>query len=150
MTWAAYQESLDVIAECAELGIGFEHVGPRCKSQLRLCYAGGAWIEGHHSSQHGVGEEEGQSDRNVERVPLGFSELEVRKRQKSVGHCSIALVRSVGGEQQAAASAGAHQLAALNIDDVPMIICDRLGTHVAGLLVRFGRRTGGDPTQYRQ
>ena len=84
------------------------------------------------------------------RVPLGFSELEVRKRQKSVGHCSIALVRSVGGEQQPAASAGAHQLPALNIDDVPMIIV--IGSaHMSQVCWSgFGRRTGGDPAQYRQ
>ena len=53
------------------------------------------------------------------------------------------------GEQQITAAARAHQLARCDIDDVLMLVGDRLGAHLAALAGRLdGPLVGPDPRQH--
>ena len=65
---------------------------------------------------------------------------EVGERQVSVRHRPVAQLGVRVGEQQITAAAGAHQLARRDIDDVLMLLGDRLGAHLAPL----ARRLRGD------
>ena len=133
---AADQQGLDVGREDVELRIGGHDVGPGAQPQLGLGHPGGTRIEGTHPPGHRAGEEERQPDRDVEGVPAGRGQREVGEGQIAIGHRPVAQVRSLGGEQQPAAPAGAHQPPALDVDDVRMVVADRFGAHVAGLAVR--------------
>ena len=93
--------------------------------ELGLGGPGRAGVEGDDPTLHGVVEEERQADRDLQRVPLGRAQREVGEREVAVGHRAVAQLGVLGGEQQVAAAAGAHQRAALEVDHVGVLVADR-------------------------
>ena len=143
------QQGLNIVGKHLEFRIGGQHLRPGLQSEFGLRDAGRTRVERDGPAQHRAGEEENQPDGNVQPVPAGLGQAEVRKGQVPIGHRLVAQVGILCREQQPAASANTHQLPGVDTDHVRMIVADRLGAHIAGLEIRVRRRTGGDPAQHR-
>ena len=96
---------------------------PRCRGQQRLGGAGRARVERGDPVERRVHEEEGDADRDLQRVPLRRRQPEVGEGEVAVGHGpEAAAAGAARGEQQVAAPAGAHQAAVLEVDDVAVLV----------------------------
>ena len=133
------QERLHVRCHRGQLGVVAGHVGPGVEGQQGLRGAGRARVERDHGRQARVDEEERDAHRDLERVPLRRRELQVGEREVAVGHRPEPALAA--DEQQVAPAARAPQGPALHVDEVVVLVADRLRAQLAPLAHhRRGRR----------
>src|SRR5262249_43373269 len=123
---AVHQQRLDVWDEGLEDGVRLHHLLPRLEWQLGFGGARRARVEGHHAAERGIDEEEGDADRDLERVPLRVLEGERRRVAVAVRDgAELALRGALAGEEQVARAAGAEEVAALEVHHVRVLVRNR-------------------------
>src|SRR5262249_40389824 len=129
---AVHQQRLAVWDEGLEDGVRLHPRLPRLEWQLGFGGARRARVEGHHAAERGIDEEEGDADRDLERVPLRVLEGERRRVAVAVRDgAELALRGALAGEEQVARPAGAEEVAALDVHHVRVLVRNGRRAHVA-------------------
>ncbi len=82
----------------------------------------------------GVVEEEGHRHRDLDLLPLGVVQREVRVEEVPLGNLAeLALGGPLPGEEEVAGAADAHELPRVDIDDVGVLLRDQGCAHLASL-----------------
>ena len=131
---APHEERLHVGHQRRELRMIGGHFVPRVEGQERLGRAGRARIERAHPIEGGVHEEERDAHGYLQRVPLAGRQVEIRERPVPVrDRLEVPAAGAVGGEEQPAPPARAHEVALLDVDEVLVLLRYRFAAQLAAL-----------------
>ncbi len=121
---------------------------PGVEGKQRLGRTRRTRIERRDRPQRGVEEEERDAHRDLELVPRSWRDREVAERHVTIGDRAVlAAPGTPTREQQPAPTTGAHERAALGVDDVLVLVGNELAAHVATLARPRSSRRLPDPLQ---
>ena len=118
-----------------QLRIGPDEIGPGVEWELRLGGARRAGVEGGDPPELRIEEEEGNADRYLQAVPLGWSELKVAERQVTLGNAAeVVAARPLRVEEEEAPTASAEKGPGAQVHEVWVLRGDGLGAQLARLV----------------